>query len=813
MVKKILKNNVLILLSIGFLIFCFGYTKAYNPYQVNKHYFVFPSEMKISFYSFGENVSVSVVDQNIKTLINKINSKEINSISLIDQYFRNIKTKYVSEDGFVPFEVKIANRLSQNNIFFAGANQEVPLEIKWYGSSPEVTLTRRLTGQKIQIGNFRKKADNNWYVDMKCTHAGAWDVLISAKNPNASYAYSLYCMPYNVSLSGEAKPDLYIESIEKISEFPGVITRDGTYAHNHPDMACMDECGNIYDTLKNKETNSGKKCSERVYNTVSFNNKIAVNRICVKNVGDLPAAKVSLGLSYDNYEYATYNPGLKEWYGSDPGECICEEKKEKEILAEAERLTNKEMDMWIKDGAPSAVLDPAGFANAFTARKQEVMDYNLNRLGFNSASGACCDAGFGLPETAFKTHVINICNKSWCGKTPSQLNARNNYCIVAEQLVKLKDIYDSMSDRIKKSENYSRYKSETDYYLREVRLGFEEILVQVFNSSPITMDFNFIGNKNVTVGEMDRKLVVLNHKLNTMAPSAGYEVASAAGLGSFSSGEPIKTRIIDWIHTMPFNEKMDTKLWNLALDNLIVGQHFKLEGGASGEGYSEWTQVDISNYESPCDSRQINSECFWYRMAFNDKKIEIINPGQTKCINVATYMQPYVGSNGITWEFGSEMEKKLCKYKSSTGKCVEADYTRKDTNLMLNISVDPYNNIPEKNDTNNSALNYKNVNVVRAPNEKESYQYYSSPDLQSHNIKVVQDVPENYANPPKNMLKWFRGRLVSGSGLFVQNNYPYIGKDIRPMDEQCKGLINRMKAGSVINSGGGIWSASGWYGF
>lgn len=38
---------------------------------------------------------------------------------------------------------------------------------------------------------------------------------------------------------------------------------------------------------------------------------------------------------------------------------------------------------------------------------------------------------------------------------------------------------------------------------------------------------------------------------------------------------------------MPFNEKMDTKLWNLALDNLIVGQHFKLEGGASGEGYSE----------------------------------------------------------------------------------------------------------------------------------------------------------------------------------------------------------------------------------
>jgi len=120
-------------------------------------------------------------------------------------------------------------------------------------------------------------------------------------------------MPYNVSLSSEARPDLYIKSIETINEFPGVMAEGGVYNLGHPDLACMDECGNIYDTLKNKETNSSKtKCNERVYNTVSFNNKITINRICVKNVGDLPAAKVSLGLSYDNYEYATYNPGLKE---------------------------------------------------------------------------------------------------------------------------------------------------------------------------------------------------------------------------------------------------------------------------------------------------------------------------------------------------------------------------------------------------------------------------------------------------------------------------------------------------------------------
>jgi len=29
------------------------------------------------------------------------------------------------------------------------------------------------------------------------------------------------------------------------------------------------------------------------------------------------------------------------------------------------------------------------------------------------------------------------------------------------------------------------------------------------------------------------------------------------------------------------------------------------------------------------------------------------------------------------------------------------------------------------------------------------------------------------------------------------------------MDDQCKGIIKKMKAGSVINHGGGIWSASG----
>ena len=127
---------------------------------------------------------------------------------------------------------------------------------------------------------------------------------------------------------------------------------------------------------------------------------------------------------------------------------------------------------------------------------------------------------------------------------------------------------------------------------------------------------------------------------------------------------------------------------------------------------------------------------------------------------------------------------------------------------MKNISVDPYNFVSELNEANNSILNAKHVNVLKYPNERQVYGYYSSPNLQWHAAFIVASVPENYANPPKNNAKWKRSRIEAGvqssQPLVVPVNHPYIGKDIRPMDEQCKSLINKMKAGSVINSGGGI---------
>jgi len=139
MIKKILKNNIFVLLALAFLILSFGYSSAEAPYQVNKAYFDIPDDAKILFFGLGDKISGNFLDKQIQDLINKINNKEINSVSLVDSYFRKMNIKSSSGGGFIPFEIKVAGRDFQSNhlryggdekIFFAGVNQEVPVTIK-----------------------------------------------------------------------------------------------------------------------------------------------------------------------------------------------------------------------------------------------------------------------------------------------------------------------------------------------------------------------------------------------------------------------------------------------------------------------------------------------------------------------------------------------------------------------------------------------------------------------------------------------------------------------------------------------------------